>query len=63
MNITYCTFIVAFSQPFRVGVHFDSDETPLFDSATGAIITAVTAKLTSEYEEVMKAPGGIIGNE
>jgi len=58
-GVSVCTF----SQPFRVGVHFDSDETPFFVFADGTIITAGTpaAMLTSANEEFNDAPGGIIG--
>ena len=63
-KITYCIFIVAFSQPFRVGVHFDSDETPYFDFLAGTIQTEVAAAmLTAANEEFNTAPGGIIGSE
>ena len=64
IKITKCQFIVAFSQPFRVGVHFDSDETPFFAFAAGTIITeGATADLIPSNEEFGEAPGGIIGSE
>ena len=64
IKITYFEFIIAFSQPFRVGVHFDSDETPFFAFAAGTIITeGATADLIPSNEEFGEAPGGIIGSE
>jgi len=54
-GVSVCTF----SQPFRVGVHFDSDETPLY-AAAGTIITEEAA-LTANLEEFEIAPGGITG--
>lgn len=57
-GVSVCTF----SQPFRVGVHFDSDETPYFDFLAGTIQTEVAAAmLTAANEEFNTAPGGIIG--